>query len=95
MKPTEILRRYKGSISLIDDCVLEIIFGFEGPITVQKVVLRCQASEVASPATVHKSINILMSEGLLRTAKVRGEYDNRKHWLEPTPAASRRAKEWA
>jgi hypothetical protein len=90
MKPTEILRRYKGDISLIDDCVLEVIHSFEKPITIQKIVLKCGADGVASPATVHKAISNLMRSNLIRTATEKTGVDNRKHWVEPTSAGRRR-----
>jgi hypothetical protein len=90
MKPIEILRRYKGDISLIDDCVLEIIHGFGKPITVQKIVLACGNEGVASPATVHKAISNLMRSNLVRTATEKTGMDNRKHWIEPTSAGRRR-----
>jgi len=95
MKPTEILRRYQGDISLIEDCVLEMVIGFGEPTTVQAAVNKCVAAKVASQATIHKAIHNLFSFGFLRTVKAKNDFDLRKRWIEPTPVGERRAKEWA
>jgi predicted transcriptional regulator len=93
MKPTEILRRYSGAISLIDDAVLETIDSFEGAVTIQQIVVGCQTNKISSPATTHKAIHNLMREGFIRTSK-NGDGDNRKHWVELTSDGKRRTKDW-
>jgi hypothetical protein len=95
MKPTEILRLYKNNISLVDACVLEVVIGFDAPVTVQKIVLKCCSDDIASPATIHKAIANLLASGLLRSSRTKGDNDRRKHWLEVTIAGERRAKDWA
>ena len=95
MKPLDILRRYQGRTSLIDDCVLEQIVLFDEPVTAQTVITKCLSLNIASPATLHKSLNNLAEAGWIKSVKHPTVMDNRKHWITHTPAGARRLKEIA
>ena len=92
MKPLEILRRYQGDVSLIDECVLEQICLFGKPVTVQTIVTTCGAENIASPATIHKSIVNLYERGLLKQHINKDDPDNRKRWIIATESGRRRIK---
>lgn len=93
MKPIEILRRYQQKISLVDDCVLEQVWLMDSPTTVQSVIVRCLATKIASPATLHKALSNLAEHGLIKTVRNKQDSDNRKRWLVITAAGQRRLKE--
>jgi DNA-binding MarR family transcriptional regulator len=95
MKPLEILHRYQGSISLIDECVLEQIVLLEDPVTTQTVINQCLALKIASPATAHKALTNLSEAGFIKVYRHPLDHDNRKRWITFTAAGERRIKDMA
>jgi DNA-binding MarR family transcriptional regulator len=95
MKPIEILRRYQGAVTLIDDCVLEYLCELDSPTTVQVVVNTCISRNIASQATLHKALSKLAEVGYIKTVNNKADFDTRKRWVAVTAAGQRRAKEWA
>lgn len=93
MKPFDILRRYKGNISLIDDCVLEQIVLLGEPVTTQTVINQCLELKISSPATTHKALTNLYEAGWIKIYRHPLDQDNRKRWITFTASGERRIKE--
>ena len=94
MTPLEILRRYQGTIRLVDDCVLEQLCLADEPITATSFIAHCVSMKIASQATIHKSLSNLTYLGLIRSVKNRADLDNRKRWIAPTMLGIKRIKEF-
>lgn len=94
MKPLDILRRYQDGMSLVDDCVLEQVRLAGEFATIQQIVIACANQKIASPATVHKSLNILAEKGWIKSVRHPTDTDNRKHWIACTAAGERRIKDF-
>jgi Fe2+ or Zn2+ uptake regulation protein len=95
MTPLEVLRRYQNNVSLIDDCVLQMVSMAGECATVQQIVITCAVEKIASPATVHKSLNNLVEYGWIKSVRNPKDTDNRKHWITCTAAGQRRIKEFS